>query len=419
MDYKMGYRVKDIRLAEQGRKQLEWAQMHMPTLMGIKKELAASKPFKGRRIVMMLHITKETGVLARTVQAAGARIALVAGNPLSTQDDVAAELAKEGIMVYAWRGQDESAYYENMRKALEIKPEIIMDDGADMHAMVHQEYRNLKIIGGTEETTTGIVRLKAMEVEKVLRYPVIAVNNAYTKYLFDNRYGTGQSGLDGIIRATNIMISGKVAVVAGYGWVGKGVAMRLKGHGARVIVTEVDPFKALEAVMDGFEVKRMSQAAGEADLFVTATGDKNVVTYSHMKMMKEGAIMANVGHFDVEIDVKTLRSRARSERELRSHLREFKLENGTRIYLLSEGRLTNLDAAEGHPSEVMDLSFANQVLGALHILKNHGKLENKVYNPPPETDERIARIKLEAMGIEIDALTNEQKEYMSQWRYGT
>ncbi len=415
----MDYKVKDIALAEQGMLQLEWAEMHMPALMKVRKELAAGRLLKGIRTAMMLHITKETGVLVRTMKAAGADISLVAGNPLSTQDDIAAALAKEGIKVYAWKGQDEKAYYENMRMALKHDPELLMDDGADLHAMVHQEYKELKVIGGTEETTTGIVRLKAMEEEKVLRYPVLAVNNSYTKYLFDNRYGTGQSGLDGVIRATNIMISGKVAVVVGYGWVGRGIAMRLKGSGARVIVTEVDPFKALEATMDGFEVQQISDAAKEGELFITATGDKNVITYAHMQKMKEGAILANVGHFDVEIDVKTLKAKAKSRREIRPHLTEYRLQGGKRIFILSEGRLVNLGAAEGHPSEVMDLSFANQALGALYIVKNKGKLSGKVYNMPRETDERIALLKLDAMGIRIDKLTAEQKEYMGQWRYGT
>lgn len=415
----MDYKIKDIKLAEQGKHQLEWAEMHMPALMAIRKELAASKPLNGIKAVMMLHITKETGILVRTMREAGAEVALVAGNPLSTQDDIAAALAAEGVKVYAWKGQDGSAYHENMKMALKLDPDIILDDGADMHAMVHQDYPELKIMGGTEETTTGIVRLKAMEEEKVLRYPIMAVNNAYTKYLFDNRYGTGQSGLDGIIRATNIMISGKVGVVAGYGWVGRGIAMRLHGFGARVIVTEVNPFRALEALMDGFEVKRMSDAAGEGDIFVTATGDINVVTYEHMLKMKEGAILANVGHFDVEIDVRTLKKKVKPGRELRAQLNEYVLPGGKKIYLLSDGRLVNLGAAEGHPSEVMDLSFANQALAAVYIVKNKGKLEPKVHAIPIETDERIARLKLQTMGVDIDSLTKEQKGYMSQWRYGT
>ncbi len=413
------YKIKDIKLAEQGKLQLEWAEMHMPVLMIIKKELQESKPLKGIKVAMMLHITKETGVLVRVIKAAGADIALVAGNPLSTQDDIAAALAAEGIKVYAWKGQDGDAYYENMRTALKLKPDLIMDDGADMHAMVHQDYPDLKIIGGTEETTTGIVRLKAMEEEKILRYPIMAVNNAYTKYLFDNRYGTGQSGLDGVIRATNIMVSGKVGVVAGYGWVGRGIAMRMHGHGARVIVTEVNPFKALEATMDGFEVKPMAEAAKEGDIFITATGDINVITYEHMQKMKDGAILANVGHFDVEVDVKGLKKKVKPGRELRNQLNEYTLPGGKRIYMLSDGRLVNLGAAEGHPSEVMDMSFANQALGAVHIIKNRGKLAPRVHEIPPETDERIARSKLHAMGITIDELTKEQKQYMSQWRYGT
>ncbi len=413
------YKIKDIKLAEEGKRQLEWAEMHMPVLMAVRKELAASKPLKGIRVAMMLHITKETGVLVRAIKDAGADIALVAGNPLSTQDDIAAALAAESIRVYAWRGQDGDAYHENMKTALKLDPEIIMDDGADMHAMVHQDYPKMKVIGGTEETTTGIVRLKAMEEEKVLRYPVMAVNNAYTKYLFDNRYGSGQSGLDGIIRATNIMVSGKVGVVAGYGWVGRGIAMRLHGLGARVIVTEVNPFKSLEAVMDGFEVQKMSDAARKGDIFVTATGDINVITYEHMQAMKDGAILANIGHFDVEIDVRTLKKKAKASRELRRQLNEYTLPGGKRIYLLSDGRLVNLGAAEGHPSEVMDLSFANQALGAVHIAKNRGRLEPRVLEIPPETDERIARMKLQAMSIGIDELTKEQKAYMGQWRYGT
>ncbi|MCL5419685.1 MAG: adenosylhomocysteinase [Candidatus Marsarchaeota archaeon] len=415
----MDYKIKDIKLAEQGERQLEWAEAHMPVLMAIRKELSASRPLKGLKVAMLLHVTKETGVLARTVAAAGGEVFLGGSNPLSTQDDVAAALANSGMCVYAWKGQSDSDYERNMRVILDARPDVVMDDGADLHAMVHKEYGKLRIIGGTEETTTGITRLKSMEEEKVLRYPVIAVNNAYTKYLFDNRYGTGQSGVDGVIRATNIMISGKVAAVAGYGWVGRGVAMRLHGLGARVIVTEVNPFRALEAVMDGYEVRKMSEAAKNADLFITATGDKNVITPEHMLSMKDGAIMANVGHFDVEIDVRELAKRAKKTRLIREHLREYTLQNGRRIYLLAEGRLVNLGAAEGHPSEVMDLSFANQALAAVHIAKDGRGLDNKVYEVSRETDERIARLKLGSMGIGIDALTAEQKEYMKQWRYGT
>jgi adenosylhomocysteinase (EC 3.3.1.1) len=322
----MDYKIKDIKLAEQGERQLEWAEAHMPVLMAIRKELSASRPLKGLKVAMLLHVTKETGVLARTVAAAGGEVFLGGSNPLSTQDDVAAALANSGMCVYAWKGQSDSDYERNMRVILDARPDVVMDDGADLHAMVHKEYGKLRIIGGTEETTTGITRLKSMEEEKVLRYPVIAVNNAYTKYLFDNRYGTGQSGVDGVIRATNIMISGKVAAVAGYGWVGRGVAMRLHGLGARVIVTEVNPFRALEAVMDGYEVRKMSEAAKNADLFITATGDKNVITIEHMLSMKDGAIMANVGHFDVEIDVRELAKRAKKTRLIREHLREYTLQ---------------------------------------------------------------------------------------------
>ncbi len=415
----MDYKVKDIKLAEQGKRQLEWAEAHMPTLMMIRKELSTSKPLKGMRIAMVLHVTKETGVLARTITAAGGEVYLAGSNPLSTQDDIAAALASEGMHVYAWKGQNDKDYVDNMKIILDANPKLIMDDGADLHAMIHKEYKKLDVMGGTEETTTGITRLKAMEEEGVLRYPVIAVNNAYTKYLFDNRYGTGQSGVDGVIRATNIMISGKVAVVAGYGWVGRGVAMRLHGLGARVIVTEVNPFRALEAVMDGYEVRQMSDASSEGDLFITATGDMKVITVPHMLKMKEGAIMANVGHFDVEIDMKDLVKKAKKTKQIREHLIEYTLSNGKRVYVLAEGRLVNLGAAEGHPSEVMDLSFSNQALAAVHVAKDGKGLDNKVYEVPPETDERIARLKLKSMGIEIDALTPEQKEYMTQWRYGT
>lgn len=419
MDDPMDYKIKDIKLAEQGERQLEWAEAHMPTLMLIRRELGVSKPLKGLRIAMLLHVTKETGVLARTIAAAGGEVYLGGSNPLSTQDDIAAALASEGMHVFAWKGQTDKDYNDNIKAILGSKPDLIMDDGADLHAATHQKYKNLRIIGGTEETTTGITRLKAMEEEKVLRYPVIAVNNAYTKYLFDNRYGTGQSGVDGVIRATNIMISGKVAVVAGYGWVGRGVAMRLHGMGARVIVTEVNPFRALEAIMDGYGVMTMADAAKEGDLFITATGDTNVITYDNMLRMKDGAIMANVGHFDVEIDMRALNQKAKRTKQIRDHLKEFELSNGRKVYVLAEGRLVNLGAAEGHPSEVMDLSFANQALAAVNIVKNGKSLGNKVYNVPEETDERIAKLKLKSMGISIDALTKEQKEYMTQWRYGT
>lgn len=399
--------------------QLEWAERHMPALMNVRADLSKGKPLKGLKVSMLLHVTKETGVLVRTLAAAGAKVSIGAANPLSTQDDIAAALASEGIAVFGWENQTDQEYNENIGRVLEQKPDIVIDDGCDLHAYIHQKRKDIKPMGGNEETTTGISRLKAMEKEGVLRYPVIAVNNANTKYLFDNRYGTGQSTVDGIIRATNVLISGKVAVVAGYGWVGRGVAMRLHGLGARVIVTEVKPYRALEAVMDGFQVMKMDEAAKIGDLFVTATGDRDVIRLEHIKSMKDGAIFSNTGHFDVEIDVKALRKFAKSTRILRPHLREFVLPNGRSVYLLAEGRIVNLGAAEGHPSEVMDLSFCNQALSAVYIAQNYRKLKGKVYNIPEEIDEKIAMLKLESMGVSIDKLSKGQKEYMEQWRFGT
>ncbi|AHC51038.1 S-adenosyl-L-homocysteine hydrolase [Sulfolobus acidocaldarius SUSAZ] len=415
----MNYRVKDLSLAEQGRKQIEWAELHMPALMEIRKRFKAEKPLDGIRIGAVLHVTKETAVLVETLKAGGAEIALAGSNPLSTQDDVAAGLAKNGIHVYAWRGETEKDYYDNIREILKYEPHVIMDDGGDLHAYVHENNLTSKIVGGTEETTTGVIRLKAMEEEKVLKYAVIAVNNAFTKYLFDNRIGTGQSTIDGILRATNILIAGKVAVVIGYGWVGRGIASRFKGMGARVIVVESSPFRALEALMDGFDVMTMNKASEIGDIFVTATGNLNVVSRDHILRMKDGAILANSGHFNVEIDIKGLKEISVETREVRQNLEEYKLRNGKRIYLLADGRLVNLVAAEGHPSEVMDLSFCNQALSVEHLVKNKGRLENKVYNVPIEIDEQVARLKLKALGIEIEELTTEQKEYIKQWKYGT
>lgn len=416
----MNYRVKDLSLAENGQKQIEWAEFHMPTLMEIRKRFEAEKPLKGIKISAVLHVTKETASLVRTLKIGGADVALAASNPLSTQDDVAAALIKDGIYVFAWKGESSEEYYDNILSILNVhKPDIVMDDGGDLHATVHEKYASLELVGGTEETTTGVVRLKAMEEQGVLKYPVIAVNNAYTKYLFDNRYGTGQSSIDGILRATNILISGKVAVVAGYGWVGRGIANRLKGLGARVIVTEVNPVRALEAVMDGFDVMPMSKAAEVGDIFITATGDLKVISVDHILKMKDGAILANAGHFNVEIDVKGLQEIAKRIRNIRPYLDEYLLPNGKKVYLLAEGRLVNLAAAEGHPSEVMDLSFANQALAVEYLVKNKGKLEKKVYNMPEDLDMQVAFIKLKTMGIEIDELTPEQKEYLKQWKYGT
>ncbi|MBB5253107.1 adenosylhomocysteinase [Sulfurisphaera ohwakuensis] len=415
----MDYKVKDLSLAGQGKKQIEWAEIHMPALMEIRKQFEKEKPLQGLRISAVLHVTKETAVLVKTLKIGGATVALAGSNPLSTQDDVAAALVEEGIHVFAWRGETEKDYYDNIKEILKYEPQIIMDDGGDLHAYVHENMPQLKLFGGTEETTTGVIRLKAMEEQGVLRYPVIAVNNAFTKYLFDNRIGTGQSTIDGILRATNILIAGKVAVVAGYGWVGRGIAQRLRGMGARVIVVEVSPLRALEAVMDGFDVMPMSKAAELGEIFITATGNINVIRKEHILKMKDGAILANSGHFNVEIDVKGLKEMAKSSRLIRPNLEEYELPNGKRIYLLAEGRLVNLAAAEGHPSEVMDLSFSNQALSVKYIYENRGKLENKVYNVPQEIDETVAKLKLKGMGIEIEPMTQEQIEYMKQWRYGT
>ncbi|MCQ4448617.1 MAG: adenosylhomocysteinase [Sulfolobales archaeon] len=413
------YKVRDIRLAEQGRRQLEWAELHMPALMEIRRRFEREKPLKGIKISAVLHVTKETGALVRTLMAGGAEVSLAGSNPLSTQDDVAAALAEEGVRVFAWKGETVEEYWQNIREVLKVEPDVVMDDGADLHALIHESYPDLRPLGGTEETTTGVLRLKAMEEQGVLRYPVIAVNNAFTKYLFDNRIGTGQSTVDGILRATNLLIAGKIAVVAGYGWVGRGIAWRLRGMGARVIVTEVSPLRALEAVMDGFDVMPMTRAAEIGDLFVTATGNTKVVRADHFLKMKDGAVLANAGHFNVEIDVEGLERLAVSKRNVRPYLDEYVLPNGRRLYLLAEGRLVNLAAAEGHPSEVMDLSFSNQALSVEYLVKKGKELERKVYNVPQEIDEQVAWLKLRGMGIEIDQMTEEQKEYVKQWRYGT
>lgn len=413
------YKVRDIRLAEQGRRQLEWAELHMPALMEIRRRFESEKPLKGIKISAVLHVTKETGALVRTLMAGGAEVSLAGSNPLSTQDDVAAALAEDGVRVFAWKGETVEEYWQNIREVLKVEPDVVMDDGADLHALIHESYSDLRPLGGTEETTTGVLRLKAMEEQGVLRYPVIAVNNAFTKYLFDNRIGTGQSTVDGILRATNLLIAGKVAVVAGYGWVGRGIAWRLRGMGARVIVTEVSPLRALEAVMDGFDVMPMTRAAEIGDLFVTATGNTKVVRADHFLKMKDGAVLANAGHFNVEIDVEGLERLAVSKRNVRPYLDEYVLPNGRRLYLLAEGRLVNLAAAEGHPSEVMDLSFSNQALSVEYLVRKGKELERKVYNVPQEIDEQVAWLKLRGMGIEIDQMTEEQKEYVKQWRYGT
>lgn len=416
----MEYRIKDIKLAPQGRLQIEWAEMHMPLVAKlIRERMAKEKPLQGIKIGAVLHVTKETAALMRTLKMAGARVRLAASNPLSTQDDVAAALVEDGIEVCAWRGMSDEEYNKCIDWVASFEPNIVMDDGGDLHAHLHEKRPEVaeKVWGGTEETTTGVIRLRAMEKQGVLKYPAIAVNNAKTKMMFDNRYGTGQSAIDGVIRATNILIAGKVVVVAGYGWVGRGIAMRAKGMGARrVIVTEVDPLRALEAVMDGYDVMPMIKAAEVGDIFITATGDKAVIRKEHIERMKDGAILANAGHFNVEIWIPDLEALAVSKRKIRPHVTEYKLRDGRRIYLLAEGRLVNLVAAEGHPSEVMDMSFANQALSVEYLVKNRGKLKPALYSVPPEIDSKVAELKLKAMGIEIDKLTPEQKKYLESWQ---
>ena len=414
------FQVKDKTLARQGHLQIEWASKHMPVLTQIKTRFNKEKPLKGLTLAACLHVTKETAVLVETLAAGGATIALCGSNPLSTQDDVAAALADEGIHVFAWRGQNTDEYYKCIDKVLDFKPSITLDDGADLVGTLHSKRQSQikDVKGGTEETTTGVVRLRAMEKDGSLKYAIIAVNDAYTKYLFDNRYGTGQSTIDGIIRATNTLLAGKTFVVAGYGWGSRGIAMRAQGLGANVIVTEVQPLRGLEAAMNGLRVMPMEQAAVLGDIFVTATGDLNVIRKEHMEKMKDGAIIANSGHFNVEIALKDIESLATSKRTMRPNLEEFTLKDGKRLYLLAEGRLVNLAAAEGHPSEVMDMSFANQALCAEYIAKTD-KMTSKVYSVPCEIDDNIAMLKLKALGVEIDELTPEQQKYLSTWQMGT
>lgn len=413
-------KVKDQSLADQGGLLIEWASMHMPVLNQIRQRFEKEKPLTGALLGACLHVTKETGVLALALKAGGARIALCGSNPLSTQDEVAAALAKMGVNVYAWRGETADEYYWCVNKVIDHKPTITLDDGADLVSTVHASRTEAlnTIKGGTEETTTGVVRLRAMEKANALKYPIIAVNDAYTKYLFDNRYGTGQSTIDGILRATSVLLAGKNFVVCGYGWCGRGLANRARGMGAHVIVTEVDPVKALEAIMDGFGVMPMHEAAGIGDVFVTTTGNTGVVRKEHMTKMKNGAIIANSGHFNVEITIPDLENLATSKRTLRPNLEEYSLKNGRKLYLLAEGRLVNLASAEGHPSEVMDMSFANQALCVEHLVKAK-RLEPKVYNVPKEIDDKVAKLKLKSMGIKIDSLTDEQKKYIASWEEGT
>lgn len=414
------YQVKDIKLAPQGHLQIEWAAKHMPVLNIIKQRFEKEKPLEGQTLAACLHVTKETAVLIKVLIAGGAKVALCGSNPLSTQDDVAAALADSGVNVYAWRGQNTEDYYKCIGNVLEYKPTITMDDGADVVGMIHSKRTDLvpNIKGGTEETTTGVVRLKAMEQDGSLKYPIIAVNEALTKYLFDNRYGTGQSTIDGILRATSVLLAGKNFVVGGYGWCSKGIAMRAQGMGANVIVTEVQPTRALEAVMNGFRVMTMAEAAPIGDIFVTATGDINVIRKEHFEKMKDGAIMCNSGHFNVEINIPELESISKSKRTIRPNMDEYTTHDNRRLYLLGEGRLVNLAAAEGHPSEVMDMSFANQALCSEYIAKSK-KLETKVYVVPKDIDEKVAELKLQSMGIAIDVLTEEQKRYLCTWEMGT
>ncbi len=414
------FQVKDKTLAAQGKLNIEWASAHMPVLNQIKNRFTKEKPLKGLTLAACLHVTKETAVLVETLMAGGAKIALCGSNPLSTQDDVAAALAEEGVNVFAWRGQTKEEYYACIEKVLAYKPVMTLDDGADLVDTLHSKHpealQNIK--GGTEETTTGVVRLRAMENAGSLKYAIIAVNDAYTKYLFDNRYGTGQSTLDGILRATSVLIAGKNFVVCGYGWCSRGIAMRAQGLGANVIVTEVVPTKALEAVMNGLRVMPLAEAAAIGDIFVTATGDINVIRKEHMQKMKSGAIIANSGHFNVEISIPDLEALSKAKRTIRPNMEEYTLKDGRKILLLAEGRLVNLAAAEGHPSEVMDMSFANQALCAESLAKA-AKMQPKVYTVPKEIDETVAELKLKAMGISIDKLTAEQKKYLSTWEMGT
>ena len=414
--------VKDLALAAEGVRRIEWADRQMPVLAAIRERFAAEQPLAGYRIAACLHVTTETANLMRTLKAGGADVVLCASNPLSTQDETAAALVDEyGISVYAIKGEDNDTYYQHIEAAVDHKPHITMDDGADVIGVLHSARREQlgDVIAGTEETTTGVIRLKALERDGKLGFPVVAVNEARTKHLFDNRYGTGQSTVDGIIRATNVLFAGKRFVVAGYGWVGRGVAMRAKGMGAHVLVTEVDPMRALEAAMDGFEVLPMEQAAAVGDIFCTATGDKNVIARAHMERMKDGSILCNTGHFNVEIEIGALRSLASESREAREFVEEFTLEDGRRLYLIADGRLVNLAAAEGHPAIVMDMSFANQALSAEYVVQNAASLEKKVYVVPKEIDEEIARLKLATMGIDIDTLSEEQAKYLASWDEGT
>jgi adenosylhomocysteinase len=418
----MKYHVKDLKLAPKGKDRIEWAERSMPVLRLIKQRFQKEKPLKGIRMAACLHITTETANLLIALKAGGADVYACASNPLSTQDDVAAALVKVyGIPTFSIKGEDRKTYYKHLYAALDAHPNITMDDGADLVSELHSARASQasEIIGSTEETTTGVIRLRAMENDGVLKFPVVAVNDAKTKHLFDNRYGTGQSTMDGIIRATNVLIAGAVVVVSGYGWCGRGVAMRAKGLGGRVIVCEIDPMKALEAVMDGFDVMPIAKAAPLGDIFVTLTGDIHVIRQEHFAKMKDGAIVANSGHFNVELDLVGLKKISKKVRLIRDFVQEYTMKNGRKVFILGEGRLINLAAAEGHPASVMDMSFANQALGAEYVVNNHESLQNKVYSIPTDIDNEIARLKLKALGIPIDTLTAEQEHYLSSWEMGT
>ena len=418
----MDYDVNDLALAPEGKARIDWAGLEMKVLERIKRRFDSEKPLAGARIGACLHVTTETANLMLTLKAGGAEAFLCASNPLSTQDDVAASLVQDhGISVFAINGEDNETYYKHIDSVLSVEPQITMDDGADLITTLHTKRKEqaAKVIAGTEETTTGVIRLKSMEENGVLLYPVVAVNDANTKHLFDNRYGTGQSTIDGIIRATNLLLAGKVMVVFGYGWCGRGIANRGRGLGSHVIVVEVDPLRALEATMDGFQVKTSVEAARTGDIFVTATGDTSVLRAEHFAEMKDRAVMCNSGHFDVEIDIPALEKMSNGRRTVRKHVEEFAFENGKRLYLLAQGRLVNLAAAEGHPASVMDMSFANQALMAEYVFTHASELEKKVYDVPEPIDNEIARLKLETMGIEIDSLTSEQEKYLRSWTLGT
>jgi adenosylhomocysteinase len=418
----MDYDVLDKSLAEKGRLRIEWAGRNMPVLGMIEERFRKELPLKDIKISACLHVTTETANLARTLKAGGAEVRLCASNPLSTQDDVAAALVEdEGISVYAIRGIDSGGYYKHIRSALEFSPHVTMDDGADLVFTIHSEMAGMadSVIGGTEETTTGVIRLRSMSNEGALKYPIVAVNDAMTKHFFDNRYGTGQSSLDGVLRATNMLLAGSTVVIAGYGWCGRGIAAKAKGMGSRVIVTEVDPLKALEAAMDGFSVMPMAEAAKIGDLFITVTGDISVIRVEHFELMKDGAMVANSGHFNVEIDLEDLDKIKTAKRTVRDNVDEYVLPGGKRVYVLGEGRLINLAAAEGHPAMVMDMSFANQALCAEYMVKNRGKLSPGVYGVPEDIDAYVAGLKLAALNVDIDVLTEKQKEYLASWKMGT